>query len=392
MSVHERGDGRWQVRYRDAAGRQKSGGVYNLKGDAEQRDRDLKTKRRRGDLAPDARQLRVGELWEEFLDLHVGLLDPTTQRQWTSRWMPTEAWLARGNELRPWHLGHKWARYRLADVTYEAILRWHVEMRRAGASDARMWRAHDGLTAMLNFAWRKGTLARNPASQVGRPSYRPEAVLPSTIWLPADVEAIRSVLLGKAASGRSDYRWSRARDAVLVSVLGYCGLRPWDEGLRLEWPHVTDKTVTLVDTKTGDRRSVPLLEPVARELREWRLRCGMPKRGLVWPRGESDIGRHGAEPLWPGGWSDKVWRPAVEAAGLDYMRPYHLRHSCISMWLAEGRRHNVVAKWAGHSVLTLIRTYDHVIEEWEHREDLDMAAEVRRARGELPDARRLVAV
>jgi hypothetical protein len=52
-----------------------------------------------------------------------------------------------------------------------------------------------------------------------------------------------------------------------------------------------------------------------------------------------------------------VFRPAIAAAGLVGRRPYDLRHSFVSLLIAEG--HNVVevARQAGHSPKMALDTY-----------------------------------
>ena len=74
------------------------------------------------------------------------------------------------------------------------------------------------------------------------------------------------------------------RDAIFVSLLAYAGLRP-SEALALKWSDVGKRTI-LVEraasygvekgTKTLVSRNVRLLEPLARDLAEWKLRSGRP--------------------------------------------------------------------------------------------------------------------
>lgn len=46
-------------------------------------------------------------------------------------------------------------------------------------------------------------------------------------------------------------------------------------------------------------------------------------------------------------------------------RPYDLRHACVSTWLASGVEATQVAKWAGHSVAVLMRTYAKCLDDRE---------------------------
>jgi integrase len=56
------------------------------------------------------------------------------------------------------------------------------------------------------------------------------------------------------------------RDATLVAVLAYAGLRP-GEALDLRWGHVQDRTLIVNAPKTGRRRTVRLLAPLAADWR-----------------------------------------------------------------------------------------------------------------------------
>ncbi|WP_336922874.1 tyrosine-type recombinase/integrase [Aquipuribacter sp. SD81] len=64
-----------------------------------------------------------------------------------------------------------------------------------------------------------------------------------------------------------------------------------------------------------------------------------------------------------------VWQRArraaltpTEQAGSLARRPYDLRHTAVSTWLAAGVDSAQVAAWAGHSVAVLHRVYAHVVE------------------------------
>src|SRR5204863_7969645 len=100
---------------------------------------------------------------------------------------------------------------------------------------------------------------------------------------PEVVETMRAVALEQGLM----------RDATLLWVLAYAGLRPGD-ALALRWSSIQERTL-LIDsavfdgeigsTKTRRARTVRLLKPLARDLAEWRLKCGRPDdEALVFPR------------------------------------------------------------------------------------------------------------
>jgi integrase len=51
----------------------------------------------------------------------------------------------------------------------------------------------------------------------------------------------------------------------------------------------------------------------------------------------------------------------AQAASSLAARPYDLRHSCVSTWLAAGVDPTLIAEWVGHSLAVLHRVYAHVL-------------------------------
>ena len=87
-------------------------------------------------------------------------------------------------------------------------------------------------------------------------------------------------------------------------------------------------------------------------------------------------------------WSDDAWRywrrrifgPAARAAGLENARPYDLRHSFVSLLLAEGANVVEVARQAGHSPTMTLSTYAHLFEELDGSDRTSAENRIRRAR------------
>ena len=78
-------------------------------------------------------------------------------------------------------------------------------------------------------------------------------------------------------------------------------------------------------------------------------------------------------------WRRRIYTPAAIAAGVERPRPYDLRHSFVSLLIAEG--HNVVevARRAGHSPTMALDTYAHVFEEFDPAERVNAADRIRKA-------------
>ena len=107
------------------------------------------------------------------------------------------------------------------------------------------------------------------------------------------------------------------------------------------------------ETKTGADRPVPLNIHIRADLREWWLYLPPTERRA---RVSENTERGG---MTPGQFSNgrrAIWVPTLASLklGLDakagrHVPPKHLRHSCVSMWIREGKDVGTVADMAGHS-------------------------------------------
>ncbi len=225
-------------------------------------------------------------------------------------------------------------------------------------------KARGVLSSILQTAVEGELLAANPVRVVRAPrgplrdEVRPLA--------PAAVEALRAVL--------------GHRDAVLVSLMSYAGLRP-GEVRTLRWGHVQERTVVIGAPKTRRRRTMRLLEPLAQDLREWRMACGRPgdDRPVI-PR-PSDGGVMSAKSF--NVWRGETFLPALGRAGLSRARPYDLRHSFASLLLHEGRSVIYVARQLGHDARYTLGTYGHVIDELDDQPRISAEDAIRAARAAL---------
>jgi integrase len=161
---------------------------------------------------------------------------------------------------------------------------------------------------------------------------------------PDSIERMRAWLLQRG----------QHRDAVLLSVLAYAGLRP-GEALALTWAHVRERTLLVEEavshgviqaTKTGQTRTVRLLKPLASDLAEWRLACRRPASDVL--LFEAYNGECWSRDDWAN-WRTRVFGPSAGVAGLEKTRPYDLRHSFCSLLIHEGATVVEVARQLGHS-------------------------------------------
>jgi integrase len=369
MSIHENRVGGYDVRYRDATGRLRSKS-FRRKRDAERFDLKIKDAKQTGMLG----SLDGGR---ETLDEYV-----------TATWIPVHAaplaekTSKRYAQLYDRHITHALGAYQLREITPEIVGRWQAdELRQPGAPVESIRKAHTMLGSILQRAVEAGRIGTNPQRLVRKAA--PPATHEVRPFAPITVEAIRTALRNGAGrddrSTRRDVRSLADRDAVMVSLLAYAGLRP-QEMRALQWAHVLDRTMVIHAPKTQryrtQPRSVRLLAPLAQDLREWRLLSGRPDdSALVIPLLDGGEMTENAFEMW----RSRAWTAALTAAGVAYQRPYDLRHSFASLLLHEGRSVIYVARQLGHGADLTMRTYGHVIDELEDApkisaEDAIMAA------------------
>jgi integrase len=131
------------------------------------------------------------------------------------------------------------------------------------------------------------------------------------------------------------------------------------------------------DTKTGAHRAVRLLQPLAADLKEWRMRSGRPAdNALMFPSANGAPWTLASYQSW----RRRAFNRAVEAAGVAHSRPYDLRHSFASLLLHEGRSMIYVARQLGHNARLTLGTYGHLMDEFEDVPRLDAVTAIAEAR------------
>ncbi len=346
----------WRVRWRQH-GRNRAR-TFSTRRDAADFDAEVRRQRRAGSLATlDAGAELLGEyVTGTWAATHAVTLAPKTRLHYASLY---------DHHLRP-HLGS----IALRDIDAEIVGRWQANRLAAGAGPVAVRQAMDLLGSILEQAYASGRIPENPVRRVKKaPGRRREEV---TALPPSTVEAMRGTL--------------GVRDATLLSVLAYAGLRP-GEALGLRWGDVRERTILIqrsislgdvADTKTRQHRTVRLLAPLAADLRAWRMAAGRPANDqLVFPGKDGQPWTQAAYQSW----RRRAFRRATVAAGLAHARPYDLRHSFASLLLHEGRSVIYVARQLGHDARLTLTRYGHVMDELEDTPGI--AAEVA-----IADARR----
>lgn len=391
MSVEKLSGGGYRVRWRENGSNRSR--RFTLKADADAWDREVKRRRQLGPLAVAQLTTVAPSLGEWITDRwapeHGATLSKRTRNRYASSY---ELHIAPALEDLP-----------LTDLTVGRLRAWQAERLAAGCSPTTIQKARTFLSSVLRHAAESEAIPGNPLALVRAP--RAEHSDEVVALPPATIEAVRAILAAPMPcpvpqgmrSGRPrraydmpDKRTAsiRMRDATLVAVLAYSGVRP-SEASAVRWQDVGERTLlvqrateedgTIKSTKGRKSRSARLLPALAADLREWRMAAGRPAgKALVFPRADGDP--------WTmedwSNWRGRTWRQACEKAALDPVpRPYDLRHSFASLLLAEGRTVHYVAGQLGHSPELTLRTYGHVVAEFEEAPRIDVDEEIARARG-----------
>jgi len=349
----------WRVRWRENG--QPHSRVMGTKRDAELFEADITRRKRLGQLAQiDAGRQTVAEFAREWWRIHAEPnLTPRTRETYAIVFDK--------------HILPRVGGLPLREVTPAVVAGLSADLQRAGVGPAATRKALTVLQGIFSCAVTWGHVQSNPVVGVRKPSAkRQRTVAPPSL---AVVERMRAQLLADC----------RQRDATLLAVLAYAGLRP-QEALALPWHNVRDRTLLidraqsdegLKSTKTGRTRSVRLLGPLAIDLAAWRMASGRPEgHQLVFPKRGGGLWR---DHDWAN-WRRQVFGPLAAAVGAPGMRPYDLRHAFCSLLIAEGLSVVEVARQAGHAPTMTLDTYAHVMADLDGAERQSAEAAIRAAR------------
>ncbi len=398
MSVRPRtrkdGTRGWEVRWRENDANRSR--MFALKKDADAWDREVQRRRQLGPIAVQQLTTRGGPTlgqWvtERWASEHAVLLAESTRNRYAEVYSV---------HIAPW----------LDDVPLgqfgaPLLSGWQAAPLKGGVSPGTIHKARTLLSSVLRHAAENGAIMANPLSLVRAPrSAPPDAVQPLS---PAVVERIRRAMLsppdreiGVSAPGQRARRrytlpapgtsQTRQRDALIVSILAYAGLRPGElralplEGFRentILVQRAANPDGSSKPTKNRQHRTVRLSSALAQDVREYKFAIGRPpEKTLILLDNDRKPWDKNAWQMWRA----DPWAPACRAAGLDPVpRPYDLRHSFASLLLVEGKQPIWCAKQLGHTLAVFLSTYAHLIDEFEDRDRIDADAEIAKARREV---------
>jgi integrase len=350
MSVKKLSDGRWQARWRDAAGKQRAR-RFDTKADAKAYEAEMILQTGRGAAPVVVTSSTVAELADQWLAASINLAAGTiaTYRRDLTRYI-----LPKFGAMDP------------AKVTAPMIQAW-LTAELDDYAPSSVHRHYRVLRTMFGWAVRQDQLTLNPCDRVQPP--RVPAKTPR--FLTAEqVEQIAAELPDR-------YR-------ALVLVAAYGGLR-WGEAIGLRRGDVDGARLTITsqlqqlngrwlrsEPKTAaGRRMVVLPESVAAE-----LNAHMQKYSSDHPEGLVFINEHGH----PVGKSFRhnLWVPALARCGLVTVerrsgrRPIYgkgptfhdLRHTSVALAISAGAHPKAIQSRLGHASIGMtMNTYGHLLDD-----------------------------
>ena len=270
--------------------------------------------------------------------------------------------------------------YSLTEITPPLIRGWQTRLTKKGLAPNTIQMARNVLSMTLKAAVRDGLIPSNPALSVrGIRVARPQI----TIIPEVDIDRL------------ADAIGPRFRSLILLASYG--GLRIGElGGLRLEDLDLDNQKVSVARSLTRDskgcwaigspktqnsQRVITMPKFVVRDL-EQHIASGYSNGEFVFTGVEG--GR-----LNPDYFRRVYFHEALREAGLPRIRVHDLRHTAISLWIAQGASPKLIAYLAGHgSVKAVFDIYGHL---W-GTEDLELAAKLDAARpsqgGSLRDGHR----
>jgi integrase len=114
-------------------------------------------------------------------------------------------------------------------------------------------------------------------------------------------------------------------------------------------------------TKTaGSQREIHMSQPVSDALSKM-----IPEGHATDPQAFADqyvFRTRNGNPIDNTNFNDRVWKPLLRNLGLAYRRPYQMRHTCATLWLASGESPEWIARQLGHTTTEMLfRTYSRYV-------------------------------
>lgn len=359
MSVHELGDGRWSVRWRESE-RNRSR-TFESKSEAEVLDLRIRHAHRSGQHieVPKISDLRRTTTPKTSTDT-----TPTLEQYFVQPYGDTpsyydrrQARLAKSTrdlEAMLWDrcIGPTIGQVPIDEIQTVVVEDWRDSLLYQTKVGVRsVERAQKMVSKLLNDAARRGLIPYNPAAGA---SYEKGTRKPIRPLEPVEIERIAWHLEGT--------------DAFMVRFLGSSGLRPGEllgtgQSTGVRWRDLRvdprgSMTLCVFGGKTGAMREVRIPVPLQEDLVALKTHLRPSDDELLVPDPD---GKPWNEDRYRN-WRYRRWKSACQDAGVGERRPYDLRHGFGSLLLHEGRSVTYVSRQLGNDPRVLANTYAHVLD------------------------------
>lgn len=272
---------------------------------------------------------------------------------------------------------------RLDKLTPVTVRRVTSAMQAAGRSSTYQRNVHSVMSAAFADAERDGRVRRNPVELVVAPRKKltqlkaltaPQAVdLIGALGDTADRYLWATYLLTGARRGEIlGLEWDRVGESLDLSW--QMQRAKWDHGCRkpcgyknaaycpskrlavpadYEWRPLKDGLYLTRPKSRAGWRIVPLVQPLAGYLEEWRSVAPSNPWGLAFTRTTKD---GTVLPLDPD-YITREWRSLADTLGHHGVRLHDLRHTAVDMLYAAGVSEQVISAIVGHSTVSMTRAY-----------------------------------
>jgi integrase len=294
---------------------------------------------------------------------------------WHRRWLAArdvEASTAR-KEAGAWrnHIEPRLGGWPLESVTRLAVQTWIKDLTRDGVGSDAIRTAYGLLSVLLADAVDHDLLSVSPCRRITLPRSR----RPEPRWLTRhEYDRLQLALATRtvASGGRAQVQDPHAPVyRALVGLACFSGLRPGElAGLDIaaldfdrRLARVT-QVVARVEDGDGYRFAVRPYPKTDRSVRSVPFPAEVAD--LLWPivadrtAGPVFLSPRGGRLHLETNFGERVWRPALEAAGIEYVRPYVMRHTCASWLVQAGVPDRQIMQILGHSDTHLIDVYAHL--------------------------------
>jgi integrase len=355
--IYKTSRGRYQVIYRDPAGRQRAKHFDRLI-DARDFKADIRIKVQRGEYTDPRDAKTPFEDWaEKYLEEKLRLC-PRTKEKYES-------------SLRT-HLFPVFGEVAIGRITRDDVQAWVIELHERGFEPETIRGHYDLMAAIMRRAEEDGLITKSPCRSIELPA----VIAREKRYLTEDeVERLVEAV---------DLRYK-----ALAYTAAYLGLR-WQEiaGLRRQVLDIRPgrlasvRVVTTIERANGLYRAVEYGKSKAarrtlkmpeflRDVLLWHLKM-FKSDEWVFPGPEGGFLRYD-------NFRPRVWNPAVERAGLAPLTLHELRHTAAALMINDGADPLQVKRRMGHEdIRTTFDTYGHLFPDRE--EDLVAALDARKRR------------